>query len=203
MGEDGCESRFQWASSQDSEPHNVAQASGPSVEPPQPSSPFFGRLSRSPPLRPDRSRVRHRTPSSNLSGSVKPLLYARSRNFTQASRKLPKRLSFRLSTTPPPRDTSGPRIWPFDFYADEMDTGFKKCHLESNKHRPVEKVFQDYFHVKFVRSTFYDHRRHWMDVSRLVREQYIEYGHTERGRWSNFIRQEIKDETRRRMGALF
>ncbi|KAG6375795.1 hypothetical protein JVT61DRAFT_2648 [Boletus reticuloceps] len=88
------------------------------------------------------------------------------------------------------------RIWPFDFYADEMEVGFRKCRLESNKQRPVDQVFQAHFHVKFTKSTFYDHRRHWMSMSETVRAQYIGYGHTERGRWTAFLRQEIKGEWR-------
>lgn len=89
-------------------------------------------------------------------------------------------------------------VWPFDFYAEEMDIGFRKCRLELNKQHPVEQVFQDHFHVKFVKSMFYDHRHHWMSVSQSVRERYIGYGHTERGHWATFLRHEIKGE--RRMG---
>jgi hypothetical protein len=84
------------------------------------------------------------------------------------------------------------RVWPFNFYAHEMDTGFKMCCDELNQRHPVEKVFRDHFHTKFAKSTFYDHRRHWMSVSSLVREWYIGYGNTKHGRWSMFLRQEIK-----------
>ena len=149
--------------------------------------------------------LRHRTPSVELSGSFEPLTYARRCNFAKKRTRLSIDLS-RSSPTPsfepslPEGTSSGPRIWPFDFYADEMDIGFRKCRLESNKHRPVQKVFQDYFHVKFMRSMFYDHRRHWLSTSSSMRQQYIRYGYTERGCWSTFLRQEIKGE--RRFGDL-
>lgn len=90
------------------------------------------------------------------------------------------------------------RVWPFDFYADEMDIGFRKCRREANKARPVGSVFEDYFGVKFVKSTFYDHRCHWRSVGSSIRRRYIDYGRTERGRWSAFVRHEIKGK--RRMG---
>ncbi|KAF8431627.1 hypothetical protein L210DRAFT_2909688 [Boletus edulis BED1] len=118
-------------------------------------------------------------PSPTVIGSSKPLSDARRRisaDHTQTSH----------------------RIWPFDFYADEMDVGFTKCRMESNKQRPVEQVFRNHFHVKFTKSTFYDHRRHWMSVSDSVRACYIGYGHTAHGRWTAFLRHEIKGE--RRMG---
>ena len=91
-------------------------------------------------------------------------------------------------------DIKNQRIWPFDFYATEMDLGFKRCCEESNRQRPVEQVFSKHFGAKFVKSTFYDHRRHWMSVASSVRGHYIDYGHTEQGRWATFLRKEIKGE---------
>ena len=85
-------------------------------------------------------------------------------------------------------------VWPSDFYVDEMDAGFTKCALESNRQRLVEEVFQSHFHAKFIKSTFYNHCRHWMSVKEHVQRCYIGYGHTERGHWSTFLRQEIKGE---------
>lgn len=164
-------------------------------------------------ISPSSRPLQHRMPSVELSESFEPLTYARHRNFAKKHmlpsmhNHIPSSVDSSRSTPAPCVDgplhegtSSNPRIWPFDFYADEMDIGFKKCRLESNKHRPVQKVFQDHFHVKFVRSTFYDHRRHWMSVSSFVRQRYIGFGHTERGRWSTFLRQEIRSE--RRLGQL-
>ena len=133
-----------------------------------------------------------------------PLLYARCHPSSSRGSFKRQRLDFSPSPPPPCHRTPSmkrpqpPRVWPFDFYADKMDIGFKKCHLESNKQQPVERVFLDYFHVKFIRSTFYNHHHHWMGVSQSVHEQYIGYGHTECGHWSAFLRQEIRGE--RQMG---
>lgn len=85
-------------------------------------------------------------------------------------------------------------VWPFDFYADEMDIRFRACRLESNKQRPVEQVFRGHFHVKFAKSTFYDHHHHWMSASDTVWACYIGYGHTKCGCWTSFLRHEIKGE---------
>ena len=191
MGEDGC-IWFQWAYDDlgKGAPWTPLKTSGeqhshrqiPSIE----LSPALrqGRLfphrlpqkrlstdvsSSSPPLR-------HRTPSVELSSSFEPLTYARCRNFAKKHTQLSIDLS-QSSPTPgfepslPEGTSSGPRIWPFDF-----------------------------FHVKFVRSTFYDHHRHWLSTSSSMHQRYIRYGHTERGRWSTFLRQEIKGE--RRFGDL-
>ena len=87
----------------------------------------------------------------------------------------------RVAASHPSSSPSHCRVWPFDFYAHEMDTGFKLCCDESNRKRPVEKVFRDHFHTKFAKSTFYDHRRHWMSISSSVRERYIGYGNTKHG----------------------
>jgi len=191
MGEDGCD-WFRWVFE---DAHNM-----PPPTPPQASGPLKRRRSPSIKVSSPSPALDHAHDHQHLT----PLLYARRR--ASSSHRSSKRRPLDLSPSLPPlrhrtpsiEHPQPPRIWPFDFYADEMDTGFKKCRLESNKHRPVERVFLDYFHVKFIRSTFYDHHRHWMGVSQSVREQYIGYGHTERGRWSTFLRQEVRGE--RQMG---
>lgn len=123
-----------------------------------------------------------------------PATYQRKKHSSLASSS-----PMRYTTT---SSSSGRRVWPFDFYADEMDAGFKRCRFEANKQRPVESIFWDHFRVKFTKSTFYDHRRHWMGVRSSVREWYIGHasGHTEDGCWSTFLHQEIKGD--RRMGTL-
>ena len=73
-----------------------------------------------------------------------------------------------------------------------MDLGFKKCREESNKQCPVAQIFSEHFGTKFVRSTFYDHCRHWMSVHPSARKRYIDYGHTEKGHWSVFFQKEIR-----------
>ena len=85
-------------------------------------------------------------------------------------------------------------VWPFNFYMRKMDPGFKWCRIKLNRQHPVEKVFQDCPHTKFIKSTFYNHHHHWMTISLSVCEQYTGYGHTECGRWSTFLCQEIKGE---------
>ena len=135
-----------------------------------------------------------------LSEHFEPLTYAWHCNFTKKHGVLLIDQSQSSPTPclePPPHDestSSSAQIWPFDFYTDKMDIGFKKCHLQSNKHCPVKKVFQDHFHVLFVPSTFYDHCHHWMSVSSWMHEQYIGYGHTECGHWSTFLHKEIRGE---------
>ena len=208
MGEDGCD-WFRWVFEDlPPNPSTLPQTSGPlkrrhspSIEPspsspPQTSSSLKRRHSAS---------IGVSSPSPALGHArehqqVAPLLYAR--HHASSSRGSSKRHALDLSPSLPPqchrtpslKHPQPPRVWPFNFYADEMDIGFKKCRLESNKHWPVERVFSDYFYVKFTRLTFYDHRRHWMGVSQSVRERYIGYGHTEHGRWSTFLRQEIRGE---------
>lgn len=194
MGEDGCD-RFRWVFEdvQDVPPSTPPQTSGPQ------------KCRRSP-------SIEVSSPSPALPVGVhahqpvKPLLRAQHHASSSHRSSKTQRCSFDLSSSSPPTHhhtpsiecPQPPRVWPFDFYADEIDIGFKKCRLESNKHWPVERVFLDHFHVKFVRSTFYNHHRHWMGVSQSTQERYIGYGQTERGRWSTFLHQEIRGE--RRMG---
>lgn len=85
-----------------------------------------------------------------------------------------------------------PQVWPFDFYAAEMDIGFKKCHDELNRQHPVEQVFSKHFDVKFVKSMFYDHCCHWFSVSLSVHNKYIDYGYTADGHWLAFLCKHIK-----------
>ena len=105
----------------------------------------------------------HHTPSIEISlspGKAKPLFYVRHHNLASCniheSSPTPSvsTLGQCHCDTTVDCKSSSPRIWPFDFYANEMDVGFRKYALESNKHRPVRKVFQDHFHVKFVHFTF-------------------------------------------------
>ena len=63
------------------------------------------------------------------------------------------------------------RVWPSDFYVDEMDAGFTKCALESNRWHPVEEVFQSHFHVKFIKSMFYNHHCHWLSMKEHVQRR--------------------------------
>ncbi|KAG6373071.1 hypothetical protein JVT61DRAFT_7132 [Boletus reticuloceps] len=205
LREDDCD-WFRWAF-EDSDVHGIPQSPpprtssshkrkrSPSIEV---SSPFPAKRKHSPSI-----EISSPQPTSGhmYDQQIALLLYARHRAST--SYRLPK---INLASSLPPECSSTssmerpqpPQVWPFDFYANKMDIGFKRCRLESNKQQPVEKVFLDQFHVKFVRSTYYDHRRHWMSVSQSVCERYIGYGQTERGRWSTFIRQEIRGE--RQMG---
>ena len=132
-----------------------------------------------------------------LSGNLRPLSYVCRRNFAShedhgtSPTPSTSSLGHYPHTSSVDHKPSGPCIWPYDFYADEMDIGFRRCALESNKHCPVLKVFQEHFHVKFVPSTFYDHHQHWKSVSKLIHQQYIGYRHTECGRWLTFVWHEI------------
>ena len=83
-------------------------------------------------------------------------------------------------------------VWPDDFYVDEMAIRFMKCTLELNRQHPVEQVFRDHFHIKYVKSMFYNHRCHWGSVSDSVQWHYIEYGHTKCGCWHTFLCCEVK-----------
>lgn len=86
------------------------------------------------------------------------------------------------------------RVWPYDFHACDIEAGFQKCREAVHSRHKVSAAFQKYFRTKFVKSTFYDHRRYWMEVvDASVRARYIGYGHTDQGLWSAFLDNEIRN----------
>ena len=143
MGEDSCY-WFQWVFEDlTPNPSTLPQTSSPlkhrrspSIKPspsspPQTSSSLKRRCSAS---------IKVSSPSPTLGHARKhqqivPLLYAQ--RHASSSRGSSKRHALNLSPSLPPqhhctpsiKHAQPPRVWPFDFYANEMDIGFKKCHL--------------------------------------------------------------------------
>ena len=85
-------------------------------------------------------------------------------------------------------------VWPYEFHAGDIRVGFQKCQQAVHLHHKVSMVFQKYFGTRFMKSTYYDHRRYWMDVvDDSVRMRYIGYGHTDQGLWSAFLENERRN----------
>ncbi|KAG2038580.1 hypothetical protein BDR03DRAFT_981529 [Suillus americanus] len=89
-----------------------------------------------------------------------------------------------------PIDVDEQHIWPVDFYACDIEAGFQKCLSATRARRSVPMTFTKHFGVHFIKTTYYDHRRHWMEeVDVKVCEHYISYGRTSKGLWSSFLQE--------------
>ncbi|KAG2125819.1 hypothetical protein DEU56DRAFT_916320 [Suillus clintonianus] len=80
-------------------------------------------------------------------------------------------------------------IWPVDFYVIDIANGFNLCKKAADSRRKVSQVFINHFGVPFKASTYYDNRKVWdLEVNRALRERFTNYGRTEKGRWTAFMK---------------
>lgn len=131
MGKDGC-TWFQWAFH---DPHGITPSAplqtSPPLQPGHLSSPKKCTLpttcyhTQSTDISLSSPLLHHHMLSVKLSGPsrwMKPLLYAHSYNFVSLQSH---KQSSSTTTLLHEHTSSSPWIWPFDFYVDKMDIGFK------------------------------------------------------------------------------
>ncbi|KAH9950175.1 hypothetical protein B0H21DRAFT_889327 [Amylocystis lapponica] len=75
-------------------------------------------------------------------------------------------------------------VWPRDYHAVDVVEGFEVCDAAKTRREPVKQAFEDYFKVKWNRSTYYDHRKRWDDASQEVRDALLLAGRSDDGLWS-------------------
>ncbi|KAG2095666.1 uncharacterized protein F5147DRAFT_778570 [Suillus discolor] len=80
-------------------------------------------------------------------------------------------------------------IWPTDFYIVDIADGFAMCRMAAMGRRSMADVFAGHFGVPFKASTFYDNQKVWQfSANHGLCERFIEYGRTEKGSWSAFMK---------------
>ncbi|KAA1470132.1 hypothetical protein DENSPDRAFT_928642 [Dentipellis sp. KUC8613] len=83
------------------------------------------------------------------------------------------------------------KIWPRDYFVVDVGELFRTCDLASRKGEKIETVFHAMFgpDVRFVKSTFYDHRGRWERAPEAARRRYLNLGRSAGGLWSAFARE--------------
>ncbi|KAG2037614.1 hypothetical protein BDR03DRAFT_1010659 [Suillus americanus] len=80
-------------------------------------------------------------------------------------------------------------IWPVDFYVINIANGFNLCKKAADSRHKVSQVFIKHFGMPFKASTYYNNRKvSDLEVNRVLRERFTDYGHTEKGRWTAFMK---------------
>ncbi|KAG1902948.1 uncharacterized protein F5891DRAFT_1186089 [Suillus fuscotomentosus] len=80
-------------------------------------------------------------------------------------------------------------IWPVDFYVIDIANRFNLCKKAADSRHKVSQVFIKHFGVPFKASMYYDNRKVWdLEVNRALRERFTDYGHTEKGCWTTFMK---------------
>lgn len=79
------------------------------------------------------------------------------------------------------------RDWPTDYYCREIDEGLRLIRLQP-KGTPLSAGFWLAFPDanKFVKSTFYDNRKRWLEAASEQRKIALEANMTDDGKWSVF-----------------
>jgi hypothetical protein len=109
---------------------------------------------------------------------------------TVCAHKCPRPRSLSPGTFSDPIDVDEQRIWPVDFYACDIEAGFQKCTSATRAQHSIPATFTKHFGICFIKTTYYDHWRHWMEeVDAQVQEHYISYGRTSKGLWSSFLQE--------------
>ena len=95
--------------------------------------------------------------------------------------------------------------WPNDYFTAEIAACLRECssrtHRRSQAAATQHSVFNKHFPgVRFVSSTFGDHRDLWTKASSSLREEFLGLARTEEARWRHFAkrsRQEQRDKAQK------
>ncbi|KAA1477964.1 hypothetical protein DENSPDRAFT_885525 [Dentipellis sp. KUC8613] len=83
-----------------------------------------------------------------------------------------------------------PKLWPSDYFAVDVVDVFKACEFAVKQGQSVSETFNAWLPgVRFVKSTFYQHRDRWERAPEHVRLRYENHGRSAAGLWSAFMRE--------------
>jgi hypothetical protein len=89
-----------------------------------------------------------------------------------------------------PADTSSKAkvVWPSSFYTCDVSAGLRRIELLCNSGAAQSTAFNKVFsRVSYAKSTFCHHKADWHRSSRSLREDFINYGRTTKGLFSNYL----------------